>query len=311
MFATRPAARATVVIATKNRKDELRRALLSTVTQSAPVEVIVMDDGSTDRSAEMVRVEFSCVRVERSEVSQGYIAQRNRAAELASTSFIFSLDDDAEFSTPRVVEQTLGEFDDPRVGAIAIPYLEPLKSNFVMQQAPSHDRVWVTDSFVGTAHALRRALFLQLGGYRELVHQGEERDYCVRMLEVGSAVRLGQSEPIYHYESPRRDFRRMDFYGRRNDVLFAWHNAPSRWLPVHLVATTLNGVRSAYVAGRCVHMFAGTFVGYAECVRRWSERLPVSGKAYEMSRRLRKRGPLPIDDVVGSSAIPPAPADGI
>ena len=36
---------------------------------------------------------------------------------------IFSIDDDAEFSTPQVVEQTLQEFDDARIGAVAIPSL--------------------------------------------------------------------------------------------------------------------------------------------------------------------------------------------
>ena len=83
----------------------------------------------------------------------------------------------------------------------------------VRQRAPDPSAVWVTDRFIGTAHAVRRDVFLACGGYREfLVHQGEEGDFCIRMLAGGHHVRLGNSDPIHHFESPRRDFRRMDYY---------------------------------------------------------------------------------------------------
>ncbi len=84
-----------------------------------------------------------------------------------------------------------------------------------MQSPPNTSGTWITDTFIGTAHALRRDIFLKLGGYRDhLVHQGEESDFCIRMLDAGYLVRLGRSDPINHWESPKRDLRRMDFYGR-------------------------------------------------------------------------------------------------
>src|SRR5262249_26091946 len=151
-----------------------------------------------------------------------------------------------QYSSSRTVEHTLGEFDDHFVGAVAIPYIEPNKANRLLQRAPTSDRIWVIDSYVGTAHAVRRDLFLELGGYREhLVHQGEEMDFCLRMLAKGFVVRLGDGDMIVHHESPKRDLRRMDYYGRRNDILFAWHNVPFLRLPLHALGTTLNGVRTA------------------------------------------------------------------
>ena len=259
----------------------------------------MIDDGSTDGTPEFVHDRFPKVTLISSELSQGYVVQRNRGARLARAPFIFSIDDDAVFSTPHVVEQTLAEFSAPRVAAIAIPYIEPLSGNRLLQRAPSRDRVWVTDSFIGTAHALRRDLFLQMHGYREtLVHQGEERDYCIRMLDRGWVTRLGSSDPIVHYESPRRDFKRMDYFGRRNDILFAWHYVPLRWFPLHLAATSFNGVRSAFRVHRFYNMAAGLCAGYIECVRRWSERSPVSKDTYLLSRRLKKGGALAMDDII-------------
>jgi GT2 family glycosyltransferase len=101
------------------------------------------------------------------------------------------------------------------------------RSDAFGQAAPDDTNAYVIESFIGTAHALRRSLFLQLGGYREeLFHQGEESDLCIRLLAAGYVVRLGRGEPIHHFESPRRDFRRMDHYGPRNAILFAWQNVP-------------------------------------------------------------------------------------
>jgi glycosyltransferase involved in cell wall biosynthesis len=263
-------------------------------------EVLVIDDGSGDSTSEMVRSEFPDVRLERSEDSCGYIFQRNRAASLVNGKVIFSIDDDAEFSSPNVIERTLQDFSDPRIGAVAIPYLESRNQDELYQSTPNAFDIWVTDRFVGTAHAVRRDVFLRLGGYREhFRHQGEEGDYCIRMLAAGYVTRLGRADAVCHYESPKRSSERMDFYGRRNDILFAWQNVPMPYLPLHLGATVLHGcayaVRSAHHPRK---MFAGMLSGFAECIRGDVKRRPVDSRIYHLSRELKKRGPLPLRSVI-------------
>ncbi|MBI4470318.1 MAG: glycosyltransferase family 2 protein [Acidobacteria bacterium] len=281
----------------------MKQAIHSALAQGALIEVLIVDDGSSDGTAEMVRREFPSVRLERSEISVGCIVQRNRAAQLATGDIILSIDDDAIFASPHTVSQTLREFDHPRVGAVAIPYVEPRKSPVVHQQAPLRNGVFVTDNFIGTAHALVKGLFLRLGGYREfLVHQGEEMDYCIRMLEAGYVVRLGNADPIHHMESPRRDFRRMDYYGRRNDILFAWHNVPMPELLGHLPINVVNGLRSAARARRFRHMIWGTLTGLGHALCHPRNRRPVSRQVYWLFRHLRKRGPLRLADVAAVQA---------
>jgi len=73
-----------------------------------------MDDGSTDDTRAAVLRSFPAVGLHCSEKSLGYIVQRNRAAHFAKNPIIFSIDDDAVFSTPSVVENTLREFEHPR-----------------------------------------------------------------------------------------------------------------------------------------------------------------------------------------------------
>jgi glycosyltransferase involved in cell wall biosynthesis len=290
--------KASVVIATKDRKADLRRAVTSALGQTEPVEVLVLDDGSTDGTADMVRSEFPQVRVEQTPISLGYVAERNRGALLCSGDIIFSIDDDAEFSTPNVVKQSLAEFSHPRVAAVAIPYVEPHKSEEQFQMAPTGDTIWLTDSFRGTAYALRRDVFLGLGGYRkEIIHQGEEMDFCIRLLNNGFVVCLGFGDAILHHEAAKRDWGRIDFYGRWNDILFAWRNVPMPYLPAHLVGTTLNGLTCALRVGRRSRMIYGMLCGYWDCVSNWSWRQPVPRNVYRLHRLLKKRGPKKLSDI--------------
>ena len=102
-----PELSATIVIPTKNRQDDLRRAIVSCLNQTVPLEVLVIDDGSTDGTAEMVKREFPNIIFHREEVSKGATVERNRGVKMASGSIVFSIDDDADFPSRHTVEQTL------------------------------------------------------------------------------------------------------------------------------------------------------------------------------------------------------------
>jgi len=86
----------TVVIPTHNRRHLLPRTLNSVLQQhGVDVEVIVVDDGSSDGTAEAVTaLDVSNVRLVRHEQSKGVAAARNAGLELARTPWIAFVDDD-------------------------------------------------------------------------------------------------------------------------------------------------------------------------------------------------------------------------
>src|SRR5918999_1977049 len=106
---------ATVVISTKDRREDLARLLPTVLAQTVDCEILVIDDGSTDGTIDLVRERFPDVRLERSDHSLGYIVQRTRAAAIASGRILVSLDDDAVLPSPHTIEQTLADFDHPRI----------------------------------------------------------------------------------------------------------------------------------------------------------------------------------------------------
>ncbi len=86
-----------VVIPTYNRARLLCRALTSVLTQSRrPAEVIVVDDGSTDDTAHMIREAFPDVRYVQQD-NRGVSAARNRGIEIARMEWVALLDSDDEW----------------------------------------------------------------------------------------------------------------------------------------------------------------------------------------------------------------------
>ena len=291
--------RATVVITTKDRRDDLREALRGCLAQSADVDVLVVDDGSTDGTAAMVEQEFPGVRLHRSEVPRGLIAQRTASASMTETPVIVSIDDDARLVSPDTIEQTLADFDHPRIGAVAIPYVDVLRGGTRRQVAPDDEGRWVTDTYIGTAHAVRRELFVRLGGYRtSFVHMAEEPELCLRMLAAGFVVRLGRADALHHLETHRgRMLERNVRLVVRNQLLDAWLNTPARYLPGRagriLARSAADGVRWRHpaAAGR------GAWEALREAARGPDSRSPVSREAWRLLVEIRRRGPLRLEDV--------------
>lgn len=292
---------ATIVITTRNRSDELREALRSCQVQTADIDVLVIDDGSSDGTSEMVSAEFPEVRLHRSEVSRGLIVQRTAAGAMTSAPVIVSIDDDARLVSPRTVEQTLADFDHPRIGAVAMPYVDVRRGGIERQQAPDPHGRWVADTYIGTAHALRRDVFNALGGYRtSFTHMVEEPEFCLRMLAAGFVVRLGRAPALHHFESPShrvlsRNFRLM----MRNQLLDAWHNTPAQYLPGRvgriLVRSTLDSLRWRHPGAAA----RGVWEALLDAARGNDPRAPVPREVWRLLVDLRKLGPLPLEEIEG------------
>jgi glycosyltransferase involved in cell wall biosynthesis len=87
--------RLSVCIITLNEEENLPRALAS--LKEIADEIVVVDSGSADRTAEIAR-EHGAVWFERP--WSNYADQKNYAAECASHDWVLSLDADEELSSP-------------------------------------------------------------------------------------------------------------------------------------------------------------------------------------------------------------------
>lgn len=110
----------TVCIANWNCREVLRGCLasLESDAQGVRVEVIVVDNASTDGAAEMVERDFPEVLVQRNAENLGFASANNQAAELAQGRYLFFLNNDTV--VPPGTLRRLVEFceENPGVGMV-------------------------------------------------------------------------------------------------------------------------------------------------------------------------------------------------
>lgn len=285
-----PAPQISVVITTRNRQIELKRALSSCQAQTGvEFEVLVYDDASEDGTEQMVRDTFPKFRLIRSIERTGYIVLRNQGFQDACGEFVLSLDDDAYLTQTDTLAQVCGLFaQEPKTAAWGLRYFEPAKESKMVPVAHGG----LIKNYIGCSHAVRRDVVKQLGGYPELlVHQGEERDLCIRVMEQGWDIRFAETPPIVHLCSPFRENARMFYYGYRNLLLFNWMRTPLRYLPFRLAIDIGQLTVYRFKLRTIPTKIWCIGAGFVNILRYWGKRQPVSSQTYQKFRKLPGHGP--------------------
>jgi GT2 family glycosyltransferase len=239
----------TVGIATRNRRQSLVRCLTSLALIDAIVdEIVVVDDTSDvplgDLSAEVPAEVAGKLRVIVQPDRQGPIVGRNTTVRVARNEYVLLLDDDAFVIDAEAIRRGVDILHrHPAVGALAFAQAEASGAAWPAAMQPALvTRVCYVPAYIGFAHLLRRSVFLELGGYLEPLHfYGEEKDYCLRLLDAGYGVVYVPDARVAHVpdqsgRSPSRYLR----YVIRNDCLSALYNEP---LPLPLATVPIRLAR--------------------------------------------------------------------
>ena len=103
-----------VIIPTFNRLDLLKRAIDSVLNQSIkPYDIIVVDDGSTDGTSEMIQHKYKSINLIQQKNS-GVSAARNNGIKNAQGDWIALLDSDDEWKKNKLEEQVNNLTDNPK-----------------------------------------------------------------------------------------------------------------------------------------------------------------------------------------------------
>jgi GT2 family glycosyltransferase len=279
----------TVIISTKNRLEDLKRALISLRSQTLPHKVIVIDDNSDDGTSMHIKSFFPEVSLYTHAESKGYIVRRNEAVNLSQTPYVLSIDDDCVLENINTLDELASFCWRTKSVAVAWPHVDVRASDVVNNLSPANE-LWQACTFKGCSFVVNKNKFIELGGFRtSFIHQGEEEDFCIRLLDAGLPVLLGSGTPVYHYESPIRSWKRMDYFGSRNLILFAFFNVPLLFLPVQLFLSAAKSIIYGFKIKRPYQKFVGVMHGFRDGFRLiGKERRPVTLKTFFHYRKLKK-----------------------
>lgn len=170
-----------VVIAAYNAEAHLAEALESVAAQDyEPIETVVVDDGSTDRTREVV-ASFPAVRYLFQE-NRGPAAARNAALAASAGELVAVLDSDDLMAAGRICRQAEHLLAHPELGAV-LGRQEWLDApEWLPRDTVFGDPNGIP---VGGAAMFRRTVLDDLGGYDATFRRGEDTDLLIRMRERG------------------------------------------------------------------------------------------------------------------------------
>ena len=188
------------IIVTHNRAEWLRRSVRSVLRQRPAVPaLIVVDNGSTDHTSQVLREECPQATVVRLAQNTGCAVGSNVGAAAATHDLLFFLDDDSELAEDAVAWATRALMADDRIGAVTGPIIEDGKP------------VWVPDTphptYINVCHsqgAFRKRAFLAAGMYpADFFYGAEEMDLSLRLMEAGYDIVFHPGIVLCHGADPR------------------------------------------------------------------------------------------------------------
>lgn len=219
------------IVNTDNR--ELLRKCLITIANTVrrtSYEAIVVDNASTDGSADMVAAEFPCVRLIRNATRQGYGSSHNRAIGISRGRFVLILNEDMEMLDAAIDTMVMQAAQQPNLGALGcrilnpdgslqhscfnfptigqelfetiFPYTLVLPTSHIRSKLYHwpHDRFREVDIVVGCCMLVPRNVIERVGTFDpSFFVYSEEHDWCKRMKKAGLRVVFTPDAEMIHY----------------------------------------------------------------------------------------------------------------
>jgi GT2 family glycosyltransferase len=224
-----------VVVITWQRRAEALAAVARLRALPEQPPVVLVDNGSTDGTAEAVRERFPDVDVVALRENLGAVG-RNHGIDRLGTPYVAFCDDDTWWE-PGSLSRAADVLDAcPRVAVLNARIVvepggaeDPIVAELRDSPVPGPD--WLPGpalgSFLAGASVVRRSAFLEAGGFSaRLWLGGEEELLATDLLSAGWELCYLEDLLVHHQASKLRDARLRRRVGIRNTLWFTWLRRP-------------------------------------------------------------------------------------
>jgi len=199
--------RVNVVMSTFNGEHYIEQAVESILHQTfADFELIIVDDGSTDRTAEILSsYDDPRLRVIR-QANAGLTASLNHGIASAQGEYIARMDDD-DIATPERLSKQVAFLDaHPSIGVIGTAYriIDEISGREWEPKVPTSDHevrrhLIRGNPFAHSSVMLRKAVLLAAGGYDESYPHIQDYELWVRLAQQTRLVNLPEVLTIHRF----------------------------------------------------------------------------------------------------------------
>ncbi|KVE65070.1 glycosyltransferase family 2 protein [Burkholderia vietnamiensis] len=236
--------RVTAVVLTYRRADELARTLARLTALPDRPAIVVVDNGSDDATAALVRERFAHVTLVHAPGNVG-ASGRNLGVAVARTRHVAFCDDDTWWAPGSIAEAADLLDAYPHVAAVTARVLVGAEEREdptckLMADSPLDASVALPGrpilGLLAGATAFRRDAYLRAGGYHPRYFLGgEEALLALDLYRAGAWLVYAPQLTVHHYPSTQRDARARRSVSTRNDVWTAWLRWPAGAAFAHTV----------------------------------------------------------------------------
>ena len=177
-----------VVIPVFNGERFLREAVQSVLDQKySPIEIIIVDDGSTDGSSAVARSFSETVRY-LYQANQGPAAARNRGIEHAQGSLIAFADADDLWPSEKLEMQLPYLINDAAIEIVMGRIQQVRLSKTVNGQTQTEELAEPAFSVNLGSAVIKKSVFERVGLFDESMRYSEDVDWFMRAREAGAAI---------------------------------------------------------------------------------------------------------------------------
>ena len=288
-----------IVVLTYDRRQVLSELLEEfSLIQRSDIEVVVVDNNSTDGTADMVKENFPEIRLVALKENVGAVG-RNKGMNIARGKYVVTIDDDILGLNDITFDNLQNLFDkNPVIGAICFKVTDYYSGKVCNWCHPnrledSANTSFETSEITEGAVAFRSEMIRKTGLYTEeffISHEGA--DLAARIIDEGYEIHYTPLVCVRHkYATEARDKWRRYYYDTRNDFWLAIRNYRFFFAIKHLLrrlpTTFIYSARDGY-ARYWVKAVKDSWFEFPEMLR---QRRPMSIASHRKMLSLNRRKP--------------------
>lgn len=233
-----------VIVVSYNTRALLAHCLTALQAAEQPpggLEIVVVDNASTDGSQALVREKFPAVRLVACAENLGFSAANNRGVQAASGRYLLFLNSDTVIGADALVKPLAYLAENPDVGALTVRLYYPSgerdpdnhrgfptpwnafchfsglsrllpnsrRFNGYFQGYADFQAVHEVDVIAGSYMLMPRAVFDALGGWDEsYFFYGEDIDFCYRIRDAGYTIVYYPLVEVLHHKGASSGLRK-------------------------------------------------------------------------------------------------------